>query len=147
LTDGFETVWLSRIETLKNEETLREGLADQLDLKPETVTFETYGDAFVAHSDGTQVGQWESRGALLTDLAAAKELPDWDDYWPSLSSQHRSQLLGGLRVFVTECPTCGGRVTADTEVVESCCRSTTVVAVCCEDCGDRLLEVPHQEPA
>jgi hypothetical protein len=147
LTDGFETAWWSRIDALEGEGTLREELAAQLDLDPETVTFETYGDAFLAHSDGTQVGQWESRAALLADLAAAKEFPDWVDYWSALSPQHRSQLLGGLRVFVTTCPNCGGAVTADTEVVESCCRSTTVVAVECEDCEDRLLEVPHQEPA
>jgi hypothetical protein len=146
LTDDFETAWLGRIEALEDEDALRDELADQLDLDAETVGFETYGDAFIAHSDGEQIGQWESRAALLADLAAAKELPDWVDYWSSLPSQHRSQLLGGLRVFITDCPTCGGPVTADTEVVESCCRSTTVVAVACEDCGDRLLEVPHQEP-
>ena len=40
----------------------------------------------------------------------------------------------------------GGPVAADTEVVESCCRSTTVVGVACEDCGDRLLEVPYEKP-
>lgn len=146
LTDDFESAWWNRIDALENEDTLRDELADQLDLDPETVTFDTYGDAFIAHSDETQIGQWESRAALLADLAAAKELPGWVEYWPSLPSTQRSQLLGGLRVFVTECPTCGGDVTADTEVVESCCRSTTVVAVGCEDCGDRLLEVPHQEP-
>jgi hypothetical protein len=147
LTEGFESAWRTRIDALENEDELREELADQLDLDSGTVTFDTYGDAFIARSDETQVGQWESRGALLADLAAAKELPDWVDYWPRLSPQNRSQLLGGLRVFITECPTCGGAVTADTEVVESCYRSTTVVAVGCEDCGDRLLEVPHQEPA
>ncbi|QLD86537.1 hypothetical protein HWV23_12630 [Natronomonas halophila] len=147
LTDDFETAWLGRIEALEDEDALRDELADQLDLERETIDFETYGDAFIAHSDGEQIGQWESRAALLADLAAAKELPDWIDYWSSLPSQHRSQLLGGLRVFITDCPTCGGPVTTDTEVVESCCRSTTVVAVACEDCGDRLLEVPHQEPA
>jgi len=147
LTDDFEADWLARIDRLADDATLRTELADQLDLDDADVTFERFGDAFIASEDGTQIGQWESRAALLADLAAAKELPDRVQRWERLDPQRRSQLLGGLRVFVQECPVCGGPVTADTEVVESCCRSTTVVGVACEDCGDRLLEVPYDEPA
>ncbi len=145
LTTVFERDWNNRMEKLEEEASLRGGLAEQLDLDPETVTFDSYGDAFVARNNGTRVGQWESRAALIADLAAATELPEWIKEWDRLSPQQRSHLLGGLRVFVETCPTCGGPVTADTEVVESCCRSTTVVGVGCEDCGDRLLEVPYDE--
>ncbi len=146
LTEAFEADWLARIDRLADEDTLRSELADQLDVDDGAVTFESYGDAFIAREDGARIGQWESRAALLADLAAAKELPDRVSGWARLDPQRRSQLLGGLRVFVEECPVCGGPVTADTEVVESCCRSTTVVGVACEDCGDRLLEVPYEEP-
>ncbi|WP_254839817.1 hypothetical protein [Natronomonas marina] len=146
LTDAFETDWRERMERLADEETLRVELADQLDLDGGEVVFESYGEAYIATENGTQIGQWESRAALLADLAAAKELPERVDGWEALDPQRRSQLLGGLRVFVEICPACGGPVTADTEVVESCCRSTTVVGVACEDCGDRLLEVPYEEP-
>jgi hypothetical protein len=147
LTDDFEADWLARIDGLADDATLRTELADQLDLDDADVTFERFGDAFIASEDGPRIGQWESRAALLADLAAAKELPDRVAEWARLDPQRRSQLLGGLRVFVQECPVCSGPVTADTEVVESCCRSTTVVGVACEDCGDRLLEVPYDEPA
>ena len=147
LTDGFEADWLASIDELADEDTLRAELADQLEIEGGDVTFESYGDAFIASEDGTQIGQWESRAALLADLAAAEELPGRVAGWDRLSPRRRSQLLGGLRVFVQECPVCGGPVAADTEVVESCCRSTTVVGVACEDCGDRLLEVPYEEPA
>jgi len=146
LTAEFETAWLDRIDDFDDDETLRAALADQLALDDDAVTFDRFGDAVVASQDGAQVGQWESRAALLADLAAAAELPDRVADWDRLDPQRRSQLLGGLRVFVQECPVCGGPVSADTEVVESCCRSTTVVGVACEDCGDRLLEVPYEEP-
>ncbi|PSQ32471.1 hypothetical protein BRD11_06825 [Halobacteriales archaeon SW_12_69_24] len=146
LTDDFETDWLATIDELADDDTLRAELADQLGLDDADVTFERFGNAFIASEDGTRIGQWESRAALLADLAAAKELPDRVLGWERLSPRRRSQLLGGLRVFVQECPVCGGPVTADTEVVDSCCRSRTVVGVACEDCGDRLLEVPYEEP-
>ena len=146
LTDGFEADWRGRMERLGDEETLRAELADQLDIEGDDVRFESHGEAYIASEDGTQIGQWESRAALLADLAAAEELPGRVEAWAALDPRRRSQLLGGLRVFVEVCPTCGGPVTADTEVVESCCRSTTVVGVACEECGDRLLEVPYEKP-
>jgi hypothetical protein len=147
LTPAFEAAWRDHIEDLESEDTLRDELADQLDLDAENISFETHGDAYVAHEDGARIGQWESRAALLADLGAARELPESIQRWEALSPQHRSQLLGGLRVFVETCPSCGGVVTADTETVQSCCRETTVVGVGCEDCGDRLLEVPYDEAA
>ncbi|QLD88941.1 hypothetical protein HWV07_07820 [Natronomonas salina] len=147
LTDEFERAWTDRMDALADEDSLRAELAEHLDLDADGVSFESYGDAFVARDDGARVGQWESRTALLADLAAAKELPDKVENWEAYTPRARGQLLGGLRVFVETCPTCGGAVTADTETVESCCRSTTVVGVACEDCGDRLLEVPYDEPA
>lgn len=49
-------------------------------------------------------------------------------------------MLNGLRLFVERCPACDGPVTADREVVESCCRSLDVVAVSCDACGARLFE-------
>ena len=147
LTEEFDAAWSRRMADLEDEDALRSGLADQLELDAEGVTFESFGDAYVAREGDARLGQWESRAALLADLAAAKELPDRVEGWERLSSRARSQLLGGLRVFVETCPTCGGPVTADTETVESCCRSTTVVGVACDDCGDRLLEVPYDEAA
>ncbi|MFT4905215.1 MAG: hypothetical protein ACI8UR_001789 [Natronomonas sp.] len=147
LTEVFETTWRERMAALEDDANLRDGLAAQLDVDPETVTFESFGEAYVVRDGETNIGQWESRAAMLADLAAAKELPEWVTGWEALTPHHRSRLLGGLRVFIETCPTCGGAVTADTEIVESCCRSTTVVGVDCTECGDRLLEVPYDEAA
>jgi hypothetical protein len=147
LTDRFDRVWRDRIDAFDDdEESLRLELADQLELDPETVNFESYGDAYVAgRKNDRPIGQWESRAALVADLAGAQVLPEWIDGWDRLGPRQRSQLLGGLRVFVEECPTCGGTVAPGTDTVESCCRETTVVDFTCEACGDRLLEVPHEE--
>ncbi len=147
LTEAFAETWREGMASFGEEEALRDGLADQLELDADGVSFETYGDAFIARDDGVRIGQWESRAALLADLAAARELPERIPNWEALTPRQRSQLLGGLRVFVEDCPVCGGPVAADTEVVESCCRSTTVVGVGCDDCGQRLLEVPYDESA
>ena len=146
LTAAFDDAWSGRIRALRDEATLRTELTEQLGIDDE-VSFESHGGAYVAESTQGRIGQWESRAALLADLAAARELPEWLDDWERLSARQRSQLLGGLRVFVEQCPTCDGPVTADTEVVESCCRSSTVVAVTCDDCDSRLLEAPYNEKA
>jgi len=148
LDDGFERAWYDRMGGVRNDETVaREELARQLDVDPDTIEFEEYGDATVARIDGVRAGQWESRAALIADLAAATELPARIEGWDSLPVEARSQLLGGLRIFLDDCPDCGGPVLAGRETVESCCRSHEVVAASCESCGARLLELPYDEVA
>jgi hypothetical protein len=146
LSEGFREAWRARMMTLKETGTEREEVAAQLDVDPGSVTFEEHaGGAFEAFVDGARVGQWESRAALVADLAAGRELPTWLDEWESFPTQVRSRLLGGLRIFLDTCPDCGGRVVAGQETVESCCRSFDVVAASCESCGSRLLEVPYDD--
>jgi hypothetical protein len=146
LVDGFREAWHARMATLGDTETEREQLAEQLDADPDSVTFEEHAEgAFTAFVDGTRVGQWESRAALVADLAAGRELPAWLPEWDRFPTQVRSQLLGGLRIFLETCPDCDGPVVAGRETVESCCRSYEVVAASCDKCGSRLLEVPYDE--
>jgi len=148
LDGGFEREWYDRMATVREDETVaRQELARQLDVDPESVEFEEYGSATVARIDGVRAGQWESRAALVADLAAAHELPHRVEGWDSMPTEFRSQLLGGLRIFLEECPDCGGPVLAGRETVESCCRSREVVAASCESCGARLLELPYDEVA
>jgi hypothetical protein len=123
------------------------GAAAGCDLDPEEVSFVEHGGAFVALYEGRRAGQWESRAALVADLGAARVLPEWVADWDSLSVGARSQLLGGLRIFIDSCPDCDGPVVAGRETVESCCRSHEVVAANCQECGSRLLELPYEEPA
>jgi hypothetical protein len=148
LDGGFERGWYARMDAVRDDETAaREELARQLDVDPEVVEFEEYGSATVARIDGVRAGQWESHAALVADLAAAHELPSRVDGWASLPTEARSQLLGGLRIFLEECPECGGPVFAERETVSSCCRSHEVVAASCQECGARLLELPYEDVA
>ena len=148
LDGGFERRWYDRMDAVRDDETAaREELARQLDVAPESVEFEEYGSATVARIDGVRAGQWESHAALVADLAAAHQLPAHVEEWRSLPTGARSQLLGGLRIFLEECPDCGGPVLADRETVRSCCRSHEVVAASCEACGARLLELPYEDVA
>jgi hypothetical protein len=147
LAPDFRGAWRERMGAIREEGAERDELAHQLDLEPDDVRFEEHGGAFVAFYDGRRAGQWESRAALIADLAAARVLPEWVAEWDDLAIGARSQLLGGLRIFIDECPDCGGPVVAGREVVESCCRSHEVVAANCQECGSRLLELPYEEPA
>ena len=45
-------------------------------------------------------------------------------------------------MFLETCPTAEGGVEMTEETVTSCCSSETVVAVVCEETGDRLFEQP-----
>ena len=45
LTAGFEADWSDRMDALEDEDALRAGLADQLDLETEGVTFDSFGDS------------------------------------------------------------------------------------------------------
>lgn len=143
LTEEFRRGWRDRIRQIRDDETERDELARELDLDPDSLEIKEFDGAFVADSDQGRLGQWESRAALVADLAAARELPTWVEGWADQPVAARSQVLGGLRIFLDQCPVCEGPVTAGTETVESCCRSHEVVAATCEDCDARLLEVSH----
>lgn len=138
LTDAFEAAWQREVGAL--DDAGREQIASVLGVEGDAEINE-HGDAFVLTVDGRRAGQWESEAALLSDLAAANVLADQYDEWTDLDSIERGQVVGGLRIFVETCPTCGGPVSLTQDTVESCCRSYEVVAASCGDCEARLLEV------
>lgn len=156
LTDDFRRAWHARINHLRETDTSRDELAAILGLPAEALEVEPHGDAFIAMADGGQtaderfsgrrrVGQWESRGAFLADVAGARVIGERYADWDRLTPRQRGQVLNGLRIFLDRCPSCGGTVSIGEETVKSCCRSREVVAVTCEDCGDRLFEA--EQPA
>lgn len=140
LTDEFHAAWRERVVALREDGTAREDLAAVLDIDPDGLTIEEHGDAFVAHTESDFLGQWESHAAFLADMAAARELEVRDPEWAERSIGEKNGMLGGLRIFLEQCPACDGPVTLAEETVESCCRSIEVVAVTCDDCGARLME-------
>jgi hypothetical protein len=145
VTDEFRAAWNDRIDAVRSADTSRAELAELLGVDADELTFEEYGEAFVARVDGTRAGQWESRGAFLADVAAATELEARLAGWQTLDLQQQSQLLYGLRLFVEECPECTGPVAIEEDTVESCCRSIDIVAVSCQECGARLFETNHPD--
>lgn len=156
LTDGFREAWHARIAHLRDTDTSRPELAGILGIPVEALAVEPHGDAFIAMADGGEmadegftgrrrVGQWESRGAFLADVAGARVIGERYEGWDRLSPRQRGQVLNGLRIFLDRCPSCDGTVSIGEETVRSCCRSKEVVAVTCEDCGDRLFEA--EQPA
>lgn len=110
--------------------------ADESDL-----SVEERGNAVFAAVDGERVGNWVSRPALLADVAADRVLRANDDGWTDLPQPARSEVLGGLRLFVEECPACGGEVTVGEETVASCCTTRDVVVGRCEGCEARIFEL------
>jgi hypothetical protein len=150
LTPAFRAAWHERIDALRGTDASRGDLAEMLGLPVSALEFEDYGSAFQARaaadhlggpeSERWRVGQWESEGAFIADMAAAGVLDGRLDGWDAFSAPQRGQVLNGLRVFLDTCPTCGGPVAFGEETVESCCMSVDVVAVTCEACDDRLFE-------
>lgn len=140
LTDGFRRNWDSEIDRLRNDGAGRDELLDLLEVDEQSVEFEEHGTAFQAYVDGTPVGTWESEPAYIADLAAANALVSYHPRWERLGVEAKSQLLTGLRLFIEDCPGCGGEPTFGTDTVESCCSRYDVAAVSCTDCGARLFE-------
>jgi len=139
-TGGFATEWRAEVERLRSDEAaLAERVREAVGADDATV--ETYDRFAAVRADGRMVARWESDAALLADMAAygplSERVPDWAGY----DRQAQGSLLNGARVFLESCPACDGGVAFEEETVESCCRSMDVVALSCESCGARLLEV------
>jgi len=143
LTDEFQADWSDRLKSARSGKTSRAELAAILGVEADVLSFEEFDEAFVAYAEETQVGQWESQGAFLADVAAATELEVRLDGWQTLGLQQQSQLLYALRLFLEECPECTGTVAIEEDTVESCCRSIAIVAVSCQECGARIFETNH----
>ncbi|MFB6187622.1 MAG: hypothetical protein ABEI86_12255, partial [Halobacteriaceae archaeon] len=116
-------------------------LAEMLGVPRTVLSTEDRGASYAVKVNDATAGKWESRQALLADMAAERVLNDRIDNWNELSVEHQSGLLRSLRVYLDRCPECGGSVTMTEETVESCCRSRQVIACNCDKCGVRLFEI------
>ena len=143
LTEAFASAWTERIEQRTSMDVSRGDLAELLSIDEADLSVEQFEDAFVANYEGRHIGQWESDAAFIADMAAESVLGDWVDGWTTIEPRERSGLLAGLRVFLDDCPSCGGSLDMGEGVVESCCRSIDVVTVECTTCERRLLETAN----
>lgn len=137
----FRAAWTERMRG-NDRDRDEASLAWLLDIDPDRLTLNPNGEAMVARVDGEYVGQWESRAAFVADVAAATVFEDRGGTWAALPTWARSEVLGGLRLFLERCPTCAGAVVLERTVVESCCRDIDVLALTCQGCGARLFETP-----
>lgn len=145
LRDEFRESWYANMDAVNDDDATPAAVADLLDVDVSGLSLEDHGEgAFMATFDGVRVGQWESRAALIADVAAADLVAERDDDWDERPIAVRGELLGGLRLFLETCPDCRGAVSFGRETVESCCRSHEVVAVSCDDCGARLFEAAFE---
>ncbi len=140
LTEEFSTAWHERRATIRDEDYLTY-LGEWLDTDPTTLAIETAGPACTVTEEGTPIVRWESKAALLADLAAERELRRRYSQWETADLSTQGQLLHALRVFLESCPLCNTKLQFSQEAVESCCRSVQVVTLTCEQCDSRLLEV------
>lgn len=146
LTPAFESGWRDRIEELRDEDPPHSRIAEVLDVEGSELEFEHHENGgVVATVDGRPFAQWASRGAFVADVAAAMEIQERSDGWRSIDVREWGDLFNGLRVFLEQCPACGGEVAMEPEVRESCCRSVDVVVSACQECGERLFEA--EQPA
>lgn len=142
LTESFKTEWYNEIDQIDSNTLEAEDAAAAVGLAEDEATFkiEHHGDAHLLRHDDRHIGQWPSQAALVADVTAAHVLDSWTDEWASLSVNQKGPLLNGLRLFLQTCPMTGGEVIMSEEMVESCCQSHDVVAVTCEETGERLFE-------
>ncbi|QCS43331.1 hypothetical protein [Natrinema versiforme] len=91
--------------------------------------------------DGQKRVRWESTAALAADSAAAAELRTRIDGWDALEVGERRDLLMGLRLLRTDCPTCRERLPTTAERLEHCCRRPRVgIRSVCEECDRPVVE-------
>lgn len=147
LTAAFETAWFDRIDAIETDELDGTDAAASIGLDDGDHEFEVdrNDDARLLRRDGQPIGQWPSQAALVADVTAARTLEEWDEEWTSIPAETKGSLLNSLRLFLETCPTTGDSVVMGEETVESCCGSHDVVAVTCDDTGERLFEHPVDE--
>lgn len=96
---------------------------------------------------GEQLVRWESRAALLADVAAASVLAARVDAWKRLDRSARLDVLAVLRTLLDRCPRCDARTARTEREFDACCqRPHSVLESTCEDCGATVAEIAVADP-
>ncbi len=141
LTEAFERSWLDATEQRRDDVLDPDLLAPLFDADAERIEVTDNEESVVVEATGVGRQRWLSTGALLADATANERLLAEHDRWAALAPHQRLPILKALRSFLPTCPLCEGSIEMGEETVESCCRSWEVVAVACNDCEQRYLEV------
>jgi hypothetical protein len=142
LSTEFKQAWMDRVDNLENVVIDEQDIARALGYNKGDFTIVESNGGFNLLSEDELIAQWPSKGALLADFTAEKELSNKYSGWNQLSSEDKGIVLRGLRLFLDIFPTTGAPVEVSEQTVESCCRSSDVIAIRCSKTGQRLLEQP-----
>ena len=142
LTDGFEDAWLAKIETVDESGVDVAAAVDAFGFEadPEEFELDSRGDTQLLVARRGAAGRWPSRAALVADVAASRALETWVPDWDVHDPETTGRILNGLRMFLETCPTAEGGISMSEETVESCCSTHEVIAVTCDETGDRIFE-------
>lgn len=140
LTPRFRREWRDRIRAVRDRDVTSEDVAtlfdaDEIDRHGET--------SFVL--ERTKSLRWDSRAALVADIAAGELLRSAFDDWESTDATTREDVFRRLRLLLDRCPRCDGPVAIDEQHADPCCqRSYTVIESFCRDCEEVLtaIDVP-----
>ena len=148
LTPSFKAAWHDLVRDYRDQQLDEAALTEALGISPndDQIQFDYHGNGIIARTTTAGIGQWSSNAAIIADVAAATELKKRYSDWYSLAPAEKAHVLLSLRIFLEECPTCGGPVQVKQDAVESCCRSYDVIATVCKSCGTRLLEMEWDGP-
>lgn len=140
LDRAFVAAWTDRTAAVAAGDAAA-ALAVQFDAAGADLVVTRAGEGLVATVHGRQVGTWESPVAFQADVAAMGLLAERLPAWERLGADARSEATGTLRLLAETCPSCGGATVLEEGTVESCCGSSPVVAVRCDGCHARLVEL------
>jgi hypothetical protein len=150
LDDAFREAWTARIRDRRDASV--DAVASAVDDALADATVGVEGEdvgrgpyVVVSRSDGPSLDDaWLARPVAVAELAAVEALADHD-----LDRATRVAAAGPIRLFLDECPACGGDVVETTTV--ECCGGTAGAGaspdhvLACADCDHRLFTLPDPE--
>lgn len=107
--------------------------------RPTEAQFQWVGDQYTALDGQKLLGSWPSRSAFLADAAADQVFRGRLPYWDELSTDQRSRILTGFRLFLDECPTCEGEISVSVGSTHGSTHEQLISGIC-QGCDDRLFE-------
>ncbi|KTG08292.1 hypothetical protein AUR64_18815 [Haloprofundus marisrubri] len=137
LTDAFVDEWTDEMTGLReaDRETLAAAAADAM---PAKATWTLDDDWVVLDADGAKT--WLTESVAIAETSAVRALRSHD-----VDDGVAAQAANPLRMFLPECPVCGGGVVETT--VRNCCGGTMGVydspdieVLACESCDELLYE-------
>jgi len=146
ITPDFRSSWYDWMASLR-ENDIQTVLATHLDAAPSDIVIERSDELISVRYNDQHLGSWRSKPLLIADVATELELQERYPEWSHLLVQEREQVIGGLRVFLDQCPDCLEPVTEQETKTETCCSFRTEIAGECVDCGTQLYSLTQPATA